>query len=214
MEGWTTIGKHGLKFLIHSEMENLDSAFKEIELMREIQERVYPEDPIELEDAYAIIWALRGQAATADEVLRNWRESIDEANPVLISRYHRVAGMVEFFKGNAEEAITHLRRGLTENSRPLFEARYFLAEAYLQSGQAEEAASLLERTLLSHDERRISYPTLSVKAHHLLGKAYQQLGRNKEAIQQYREFLHIWTNADQGIPEVEDATERLSGLEG
>jgi len=214
IEGWTTIGKHALKFLIHSEMENLDSAFREIELMREIQERVYPDDPIKLEDAYAIIWALRGQTATADGILRNWRESIDETNPGLISGYHRVSGIVEFFKGNAEEAITHLRRGLTENSKPLFEARYFLAEAYLQSGQPEEAAILLERVLLSHDDRRITYPTLSVKAHHLLGKAYQQLGRNEEAMGQYREFLDIWRDADPGILEVEDARERLDSLEG
>ena len=213
-EGWTTIAKHSLKFLIHSEMQNLDLAFREIELMRDIQERVYPDDPIKLEDAYAIIWALRGQAATADEVLRNWRESIDESNLGLMSGYHRVSGIVELLKGNAKEAISHLRQGLTENSKPLFEARYFLAEAYLQSGQADEAANLLERALLSHDERRMVYPTLSVKAHHLLGKAYQQLGRNEEAIKQYKEFLKIWEDADPGISEVEDAKERLASLEG
>ena len=214
VEGWTTVGKHALKFLIYSETEKLDLAFAEIELMREIQEKVYPDDPIRLENAYALIWALRGQAATADGILRDWRESIDETNPASISGYHRVSGIVEFFKGNAEEAITHLRRGLTENSKPLFEARYFLAEAYLQSGQAEEAAGLLERILLSYDERRISYPTLSVKAHHLLGKAYQQLGQNEEAMGQYRQFLDIWKDADPGIPEVEDAKERLRSLEG
>ena len=211
-EGWTTVGKHSLKFFVHLEKENLDSAFREIELIREIQERVYPDDPVKLQDAYAIIWALRGHPATADEILRTWRENIDENNPGMISGYHRVLGIVEFFKGNAKEAISHLKRGLTENSKPLFEARYFLSEAYLESGQPEEAASLLERALLSHDERRMVYPTLSVKAHYLLGKAYQQLGRNEEAIKQYKEFLDIWQDADPGIPEVEDAEQRLKDL--
>ncbi len=211
-EAWTTIGKHSLKLFIHLEKQNLDLAFREIELMREIQERVYPDDPVKLQNAYAIVWALRGQTATADEILRTWRENIDESNPGLMSGYHRVSGIVEFFKGNAEEAITHLRRGLTENSKPLFEARYFLGEAYLQTGQPEEAASLLERALLSHDERRMVYPTLSVRAHYLLGKAYQQLGRNEGAIEQYKEFLDIWKDADLGIPEVEDAEQRLKDL--
>ena len=51
-----------------------------------------------------------------------------------------------------------------------------------------------------------------MKAHYLLGVAYEKSGWNKKAIEQYEEFLEIWKDADPGIPEVEDAKERLANL--
>jgi cytochrome c-type biogenesis protein CcmH/NrfG len=55
-------------------------------------------------------------------------------------------------------------------------------------------------------------PTLAVKAYYLLGLAYEKSGWNKKAIEKYEEFLDIWKNADPGIPEVQDAKERLKKL--
>ena len=52
----------------------------------------------------------------------------------------------------------------------------------------------------------------AVKAYYLLGLAYERSGWNKKAIEQYEEFLEIWKDADPGIPEVEDAKERLEKL--
>jgi hypothetical protein len=45
-----------------------------------------------------------------------------------------------------------------------------------------------------------------------LGLAYEKSGWKAKAIEQYEEFLDIWKNADPGIPEVEDAKERLAKL--
>jgi hypothetical protein len=45
-----------------------------------------------------------------------------------------------------------------------------------------------------------------------LALAYEKSGWNKKAIEQYEEFLEIWKDADPGIPEVEDAKERLKEL--
>jgi hypothetical protein len=52
----------------------------------------------------------------------------------------------------------------------------------------------------------------AVKAHYLLGLAYEKSGWNKKAIEQYEEFLEIWKDADPGIPEVEDTKQRLKRL--
>jgi tetratricopeptide (TPR) repeat protein len=207
-----TIHKHAAKFFIYLDKENLDLALNEIETIREMLEKLETQDPAKLRDMYAIGWAVGGKISEADEVLRAWREDIHEHDPAQMSRYHRTMGIVELIKGNPTTAITYLKMGLVENSKPLFEVRFFLGQAYVESGQAKEAVEILERALLSHDERRLEVPIFSVKAHYLLGLAYQELGRSKEAIGQYREFLEIWKHADPGIPEVEDAKERLKRL--
>jgi len=46
----------------------------------------------------------------------------------------------------------------------------------------------------------------------MLGKIYEQKGWKGKAIEHYEKFLSLWKDADPGIPEVEDARERLAGL--
>jgi serine/threonine protein kinase/Tfp pilus assembly protein PilF len=210
--GWATVSKHSTKFFIHLEKEEVDLALREIQAIEELQKELGATDPKKLLDAYAVTRALGGQISEADEALRDWRQEIDDNHPDQMSGYNRVLGIVELIKGNPKTAIVYLNKGLLESARPLFEARYFLAEAYLDSDQPAEAAKLLEKALLSYDDRRLSYPTLSVRAHYILGLAYQETGRNEEAIEQFEEFLDIWRDADPGITEVEDAKEKLKQL--
>ncbi|UCB53290.1 MAG: tetratricopeptide repeat protein, partial [Candidatus Zixiibacteriota bacterium] len=92
------------------------------------------------------------------------------------------------------------------------EVRYFLAQAYLESDQVEEAAEILEKALLRYDKNRMESPIWSVKAHYYLGLAYERLGRTQDAVGQYEEFLECWKEADPGIAEVEDAKEKLKEL--
>jgi len=47
----------------------------------------------------------------------------------------------------------------------------------------------------------------------MLGLAYERSGWRDRAVEQYEEFLDIWKAADPGIAEIEDARERLAGLE-
>ncbi|MCH7495713.1 MAG: hypothetical protein IH825_06445, partial [Candidatus Marinimicrobia bacterium] len=43
-------------------------------------------------------------------------------------------------------------------------------------------------------------------------RAYEELGRTHEAIEAYEEFLDLWKDADEGIPEREKAIRRLAAL--
>ena len=70
----------------------------------------------------------------------------------------------------------------------------------------------MEKVLSRYDESKAYFPIWAVRAHYLLGLAYEKSGWNKMAIEKYEEFLEIWKDADPGIPEVEDAKERLRKL--
>jgi tetratricopeptide (TPR) repeat protein len=79
-----------------------------------------------------------------------------------------------------------------------------LARAYLKKGDIHKAIAEYER-LLSFDpaskDRRLTNP----KYHYSVARLYQQKGSKNKAIQHYKEFLDIWRNADEGIPELMDA---------
>jgi serine/threonine protein kinase/tetratricopeptide (TPR) repeat protein len=204
--------KHLVKFLIYMETERFDLARKELEIVRAFQEKYLPKDPTRMRDMYAVFSALEGQYGQADELLQTWRADIDENNEEQMIHYSQIAGIVELIKGNPQAAIDHLRNGLYDGFTPLFEIRYFLALAYLESDQAEQAAEILERALLRYDKNRMESPMWSVKAHFYLGQAYERLGRTQDAVDQYEEFLEWWKDADPGIVEVEDAKGRLEEL--
>jgi tetratricopeptide (TPR) repeat protein len=89
-----------------------------------------------------------------------------------------------------------------------------LGRAYLESGALGEAVSTFEKALRRYRSDRVATPTFSVKTHYQLGVAYERSGWNAKAIEQYETFLDIWKDADPGIPEIEDARQRLAGLKG
>jgi len=71
-----------------------------------------------------------------------------------------------------------------------------------------------EKVLTRYDEYRAFFTIWAVKAHYLLGLAYEKSGWNAKAVEQYEEFLDIWKNADSGNKEIEDAKARLEALKG
>ena len=95
---------------------------------------------------------------------------------------------------------------------PDFWAHFTLAEAYLRSERLGEAVAEYEKVLSRYDENRALCAFRAVKAYYLLGLAYEKSGWDRKAIDKYEEFLKIWKDADPGIPEVEDAKERLGKL--
>ena len=48
----------------------------------------------------------------------------------------------------------------------------------------------------------------------MLSKICEQQGDTAKAIEHYEKFLGLWKNADPGLPEVEDARNRLAKIKG
>jgi hypothetical protein len=51
-----------------------------------------------------------------------------------------------------------------------------------------------------------------VIARYQLGKVYEDMNRPDDARREYRKFLEMWSEADEGLPEFVDAREQLAWL--
>ncbi len=84
--------------------------------------------------------------------------------------------------------------------------RTMLASAYHVAGQIEKAAEVHEELLRIFNGHALS--------HYELGKLYEEMNRPISAKQAYERFLEMWSKADEGLPQLEDARVRLAKLKG
>jgi tetratricopeptide (TPR) repeat protein len=211
-EGRHNAMKHLFRALIHVERGDLDLAAEQIEVSTENLRNAYLDDPIVRRDLYAYVLAKTGDTSGAEAVARRLKQQVDERDQVLMFVYWRALGLIALAMDNPVEAAGYLEKTLKGETASEFHVRLLLGRAYLESGRIGEAVEVLERALSRYDISRSLVPISAVKAYYLLGQAYELSGWNKKAIEQYEEFLEIWQNADPGIPEIEDARQRLAHL--
>jgi len=84
------------------------------------------------------------------------------------------------------------------------EYREALARAYLQAGRLEDAAQVHRDLLRVYGGHALS--------HYELGKIYEDMKRPEDAAKEYAIFLDMWSEADEGLPQVVDAQNRLAAL--
>jgi tetratricopeptide (TPR) repeat protein len=163
----------------------------------------------------------------AERVVVELKEMIEKGfNRKLIRFYYHLVGRIELERKNFDRAIEHLKKALSlEPADYGWEAnfRYSLAQAYYESGDLEKAQEAYEgiislpRGLFFRFHAFIFFPGglhlhLYAKSFYMLGQIYEQLGDTAKAIEHYEKFLSLWKDADPGMPEVDDARERLAGL--
>jgi tetratricopeptide (TPR) repeat protein len=202
--------KHFRKATIYREKQNLDLALKETQKAMEISREVYPQTPASHWEYHVRLLTENSEIAEAEESADAFRKDTEEKDPSLMYLYRYALGFIEWSKDDTTAALSEFER--LADATPDFWAHFTLAEAYLESGRLGEAVTEFERVLSRYDSNRALCAFRAVKAHYLLGLAYQKSGWDKKAIEQYEEFLEIWKDADPGIPEVEDAKERLKKL--
>jgi serine/threonine protein kinase/tetratricopeptide (TPR) repeat protein len=212
IEDGNVVAKHNAKFLVYLEQDKIHSAWREARILDVYLTRLMPEDPFSSRTAYALLYAAQGETAKTDSLLQIIGEAIDRKSPSLVSGYERIRGVAELIRGNEQAAIDHLQRGLYENAVPLFESRYLLGLAYSAADQPDKVVEVLEPALRRYDEHMMQFPLWAVKARYHLARAYERLGRPREALARYEEFLDIWEDADEGLKEVEDVRERVAEL--
>jgi tetratricopeptide (TPR) repeat protein len=153
----------------------------------------------------------------AEKAAHELKEMIEKSQRPKQIRFHRlVAGKIELERGNMARAVEYLREAKSldpygfRNKRANFiEA---LAYAYYRAGNLEKARKEYESIKLLTDGR-LEHGYSYAISHYMLGQIYEKQGKTKKAIENYEKFLEMWKDADADVSEVENARERLTGLE-
>jgi len=215
MEGATgdgNLNKHGLKALIYIEQKEFDRALEETRVTVDADRVLYPTDPVHHRDFYVYVLAKAGRIAQAEQVLKDLNGDIEDNHPTYKFAYWAALGTIKEARGDLAAAIADYEKANEESPGPVYGYRATLALAYLKAGKLGEAVAMFEKILSRYDPDRISAVPGCVKDHYDLARAYEKSGWTAKAIEQYQEFLEIWKDADPGIPEVDDARQRLAHL--
>jgi len=151
---------------------------------------------------------------TADEL----KELIEKGmHRKIIRLHHHLMGMIELERNNFSKAIEYFNKALSllpSQSSPFNAHALFidpLALAYYKAGDLEKAREEYEK-ITSLTTGRLSYGDIYARSFYMLGKIYQEKGWEGKAIEHYSRFIELWKDADPGIPEVEDAKQRIAQL--
>lgn len=204
--------KHLLKATIYREKKKLNLAFKEVEKAMQISRGVNPDATVYHRHYYACLLAENNDFEKAEEVAFALKQDIEEKEKTLMWVYWYVVGYIELARRNFEASQINFEKAAKDV--PYFYIHFMLAKTYLESGRLGESVAELEKLLSRYDDTRASATIWAVKAHYLLGLAYEKSGWTKKAIKQYEEFLDIWKDAGPGIEVIDDAKERLARLKG
>jgi tetratricopeptide (TPR) repeat protein len=106
----------------------------------------------------------------------------------------------------ALELLDQLEREPTGVGAERIDGLEIRAALYSLVGELEKAVSVHEELLSGFGGHAVS--------HYELGLLYEKMDRPADAASEYRRFLEMWANADEGLPQLVDARERLSALAG
>ena len=87
-----------------------------------------------------------------------------------------------------------------------------LANYYYRTGDFDLANAKYQEIISNKNSLGWETQEYWFQAHYIFGKIYEETGNNKQAISYYQEFLNIWENADEELPELMDAKSRLMEL--
>jgi predicted Zn-dependent protease len=152
-----------------------------------------------------------GRFADADSIVGLYESVLDTLDQASLEPYQYAKGNLALARNDAASAVRHLE-GASRLDPLDYLNRIHLARAYLMAGRSGDAIVLLEKMLSSYDEERLFNPVEGTRVYYVLGTAYQEAGRDDEAVEQYETFLEIWKDADAELVEVPDARRCLEEL--
>jgi tetratricopeptide (TPR) repeat protein len=131
--------------------------------------------------------------------------------------YYHLMGMISLHNEQVPEAIEYFEKAVSLLSFQVFtlsnHSFYFdsLAFAYDKKGDIEKAREFYEK-IIELPLGKLQFGDIYAKSYYLLGKIYQKKDWKEKAIENYKNFLHLWKDADTSLPEVINAEKQLAIL--
>lgn len=201
--------KHFVKARVCLEQKEYARAIEKFEEYMAAVLRANPEAVIYERNYYAQLLTETGELARAEAVAESLKTAL-EAGDYSLDAYWHVVGCLELAGGNAEAAIAAFKN--ISAATMDYPKRFLLARAYFEAGQLAEAAAGFEALLIDYSSMRAFWCIWDTKVRYYLGRVYEESRWFNKAVTQYEAFLDIWNDADPGIPEIDDARERLARL--
>jgi tetratricopeptide (TPR) repeat protein/TolB-like protein/predicted Ser/Thr protein kinase len=186
-------------------------AYEDARRFRETAVRAFPNASASFDLIYANMCVKLGRFAEADSIVGLYESVLDTLDQASLEPYQYAKGNLALARNDAASAVRHLE-GASRLDPLDYLNRIHLARAYLMAGRSGDAIVLLEKMLSSYDEERLFNPVEGTRVYYVLGTAYQEAGRDDEAVEQYETFLEIWKDADAELVEVPDARRCLEEL--
>ncbi len=204
-----------LKSLLHMEKGELDSARVFSKLASESELKVMTD---ELLPSFIQIWIECyldeiTNAITLQQYIENSTQQVDI--PAL-SVLHDNAGIIEYYKGNYDQAIHYFTNSLDQKKKWQFSyllTQWMLARTFLESDRLGKAAEEFEKMLSKNAFVYFFWSYWLHKIHYYLGIAYEKSGWDSQAIEQYQVYLDLLKDADLSIKEIDDTKVRLKQLQ-
>lgn len=123
-------------------------------------------------------------------------------------------GMIDSKEGRHSAAVEKLRQASALLAyKDAHKGQFYtaLADALYQAGDADAALGI-HKQIAADPSVLVNNGYYYALSLYRLGLIQEEKGLKREAREAFRRFLKLWENADPGIPQVEDARRRLSGL--
>ena len=183
-----------------------------------------PEIYNELNKAYDLmyeglepLWMLRigkvyvrhGDIQKAEILFDRMHTIMNEGNRSDQVAFDILKGEIELSEGNAPEALEFFesalrlrRNGYTLES---------LANYYYKTDNLDSAITKYQE-IISENALGWEAQEYWIQSHYILAKIYEERGDNGNAIRYYQDFLNIWEDADEDLPDLVDAKSSLQKL--
>jgi tetratricopeptide (TPR) repeat protein len=154
-------------------------------------------------------------ARAAAGKLREYTEKVGGMNELRL--YHRLMGEIAREEGDLAKAIGFFETALSllphQNYKSDIHILFLdsLASAYFQKGDWDKAQNSYEQ-IVTLTTGRLRWGDLYSKSFYWQGKIYQAQNQKEKAVEFYRRFLEIWSRADRGLPEIDDARKCIAAL--
>ena len=203
--------KYDQRSRIFVEKKEFDEALQCAQSMVGLMAEFYPEAVPYTKCLYGSLLTKAGELDSAQKISNEVREELQNRAEIDQSEWRFLEFEIKYARRDISQALKEITQ-LTKTEPNDFRMRYWLAATYLESDMIGEAVQEFERLSNWDILSKVKDPLLSSKIPYLLGICYEKSGWDKRAIDKYEEFLEIWKDADSGIPEVEDAKQRLKTL--